>query len=157
MMGAFLRIAMRALGSAGAARHIGRMARRNSSFGFLGRLGRSSDLRQLDLALRAADLHPALVPEGLKLAICNLMKNHAGDEEPPEQAYPFVATLFAYCLMGSNHFEAVNGAQALGAIEGRIEAATAQPDGFDAELVLLAMHSRLIQPEVVERFGLEIG
>ena len=33
--------------------------------------GRSGDLRQLDAALRAADLHPALVPEGVKLTLVN--------------------------------------------------------------------------------------
>jgi hypothetical protein len=133
------------------------MARRGSSFGFLGRFGRSEDLRSLDAALRAADLHPALVPEGLKLAICNLMKDHAGDGEPPPHAYPFVAQLFAYCLLGPEHFSAANGADAAAETERRIEVALDKDESLDAQLVLLALHSKLIRPEVVESFGLEIG
>lgn len=133
------------------------MARRRSSFGFLGRFGRSEDLRALDAAMKSADLHPALVPEGLKLAVSNLMKDHAEDGVPPPHAYPFVARLFAYCLLGPEHFEAVNGAEALLEVERRIEAALERDDSLDAQLVLLAMHSRLIRPDVVERFGLEIG
>ncbi|MBX3578548.1 MAG: hypothetical protein KF723_15190 [Rhizobiaceae bacterium] len=133
------------------------MARRSSSIGFLGRFGRSEDLRALDAAMKAVDLHPALVPEGLKLAVSNLMKDHAGDGEPPAHAYPFVATLFAYCLLGPEHFAAANGAETAASAETRIEAAIDDADGLDAQLVLLALHSRLIRPEVVERFGLEIG
>lgn len=133
------------------------MARRGSSFGFLGRFGRSEDLRSLDAALKTADLHPALVPEGLKLAISNLMKDHTDDGEPPPHAYPFAASLFAYCLLGPEHFATVNGADATAEAERRIEAAIDDADGFDAQLLLLALHSRLIRPEVVEKFGLEIG
>lgn len=107
--------------------------------------------------MRSVDLHPALVPEGLKLAISNLMKDHAGDGEPPPHAYPFAASLFAYCLLGPEHFATVNGSDAAADVERRIEAALDDEDGFDAQLVLLALHSRLIRPEVVEKFGLEIG
>ncbi|TJX33353.1 MAG: hypothetical protein E5W21_29795, partial [Mesorhizobium sp.] len=80
------------------------MAQRRSSLGFLGMFGRSGDLRQLDAALRGADLHPALVPEGVKLTIVNLMKDH-WPEEPPPRAYPRVATLFSYCIAGPETFE----------------------------------------------------
>ena len=38
--------------------------------------------------------------------------------------------------------------------EQRIEAALEAGDGFDAEIVLLALHAKLINPDVVERFGL---
>ncbi|TIV36544.1 MAG: hypothetical protein E5V96_26260, partial [Mesorhizobium sp.] len=60
------------------------MARRRSSLGFLGMFGRSGDLRQLDEALRKADLHPALVPEGVKLTIVNLMNDRWPDEPPAD-------------------------------------------------------------------------
>src|SRR3954447_23389215 len=86
------------------------MAGRRSSLGFLGMFGRSGDLRQLDAALRGADLHPALVPEGVKLTIVNLMKDH-WPEEPPPQAYPRVANLFSYCIAGPETFERVQGPQ----------------------------------------------
>ncbi|ODT02960.1 MAG: hypothetical protein ABS58_17110 [Mesorhizobium sp. SCN 65-20] len=129
------------------------MARRRSSLGFLGMFGRSGDLRQLDEALRAVDLHPALVPEGVKLTIVNLMKDHWSDE-PPARAYAPVAQLFAYCVNGPEAFEGVNGGQITADVERRIEAALDAPDGLDAQLILLALHARLINPVVVERFGL---
>ncbi|MBE0695095.1 MAG: hypothetical protein IH590_18615 [Aquamicrobium sp.] len=130
------------------------MARRRSSLGFLGLFGRSGDLRQLDLALRAADLHPALVPEGVKLTIVNLMKDFWPDE-PPADAYPPVARLFAYCVAGPEPFEQANGHASLLDAERRLEKALGDPDGFDAGLVLLALHAKLISAAVVERFGLE--
>ena len=89
------------------------MARRRSSLGFLGMFGRSGDLRQLDAALRGVDLHPALVPEGVKLTIVNLMKDHWPDEPPP-QAYPSVAQLFGYCIAGPEAFERANGRERRG-------------------------------------------
>ena len=130
------------------------MARRRSSLGFLGLFGRSGDLRSLDAALRAADLHPALVPEGVKLTIVNLMKDRWPDEPPP-QAYPPVAELFAYCVAGPDPFERANGADRRVDAERRIETALDAPDSFDAGIVLLALHAKLISAEVVERFGLE--
>jgi hypothetical protein len=130
------------------------MARRRSSLGFLGLFGRSGDLRSLDAALRAADLHPALVPEGVKLTIVNLMKDRWPDEPPPH-AYPPVAELFAYCVAGPDPFERANGEDRRVDAERRIETALDAPDSFDAGIVLLALHAKLISPEVVERFGLE--
>src|SRR5580765_4059452 len=98
------------------------MAQRRSSLGFLGMFGRSGDLRQLDDALRQADLHPALVPEGVKLTIVNLMHDRWPDE-PPSQAYPEVARLFGYCIAGPEGFERANGRQQRLDAERRIEAA----------------------------------
>lgn len=126
------------------------MTRRNSSLGFFGMFGRSSDLRQLDRALREADLHPALVPEGVKLTIVNLMKDHWPDTEPQAEAYPPIARLFAYCVAGPGVFDAHHLADA----ERRVETALKHPESLDAQLVLLAIHARLINPQVVERFGL---
>ncbi|TPM28147.1 hypothetical protein [Mesorhizobium sp. B2-3-4] len=132
------------------------MAGRRSSLGFLGMFGRSGDLRQLDAALRGADLHPALVPEGVKLTIVNLMKDH-WPEEPPQQAYPQVASLFSYCIAGPETFERSQGQQQRLEAERRIEAALETGDGFDARIVLMALHAKLINAEVVERYGLSVG
>ena len=132
------------------------MARRGSSFGFLGRFGRSGDLRQLDQALRAADLHPALVPEGVKLALVNLIKDHFDSDDPPAGIYPHAALLLAYCMVGPAVFEEANGAAALAEAQARIDAAVASGDGPDAGIVLLAHHARLLQPEVVERHGISV-
>ena len=134
------------------------MARRRSSFGLFGIFGRSSDLRQLDQALRAVDLHPALVPEGVKLTIVNLMKDHWPDE-PPASAYAPVAELFGYCLVGPRVFEEANGTEATMASERRLEMAIDRSRSLDGQLVLLALHAKLVSPLVVERYdlGLEDG
>ena len=129
------------------------MAKRRSSLGFLGMFGRSGDLRELDSALRGADLHPALVPEGVKLTIVNLMKDHWPDEPPPE-AYRSVAQLFGYCIAGPQTFEQANGPERRLDAERRIEAALETGDSLDAQIVLMALHAKLISAEVVERFGL---
>ncbi|KRB24561.1 hypothetical protein ASD99_28595 [Mesorhizobium sp. Root695] len=129
------------------------MAGRRSSLGFLGMFGRSGDLRQLDAALRGADLHPALVPEGVKLTIVNLMKDHWSDE-PPTPAYAEVARLFSYCIAGPETFESSHGLQQRQDVERRIEAAVQAGDSFDAQIVLMALHAKLINAEVVERYGL---
>ena len=134
------------------------MTRRNSSLGFLGRFGRSEDLRRLDTALRVFDLHPARVPEGAKLAIVNMMKDawqdKTPDGEPPAEAYLPVAALFAYCLIGPDLFAEANGAEPAADAEARIEAALDAGEGMDADLVLLALHARLVSPKVVEKFDL---
>ena len=98
------------------------MAKRRSSLGFLGMFGRSGDLRQLDDALRKADLHPALVPEGVKLTIVNLM-NDNWPGEPPVEAYASVARLCGYCVAGPEVFEQANGREPTLEVERRIEAA----------------------------------
>ncbi|TIU54512.1 MAG: hypothetical protein E5W30_14650 [Mesorhizobium sp.] len=115
--------------------------------------GRSGDLRMLDAALRGADLHPALVPEGVKLTIVNLMKDHWPDE-PPAQAYASLAQLFGYCVASPETFEQANGRERRLDAERRIEEALETGDSLDAQIVLMALHAKLISAEVVERFGL---
>lgn len=132
------------------------MAKRRSPLGFLGMFGRSGDLRQLDAALRGADLHPALVPEGVKLTIVNLMNDH-WPVEPPPRAYSSVAQLCGYCIAGPETFEQANGREARLEAERRIEAALEAGDSFDAQIVLMTLHARLIGAEVVERYGLSAG
>lgn len=118
--------------------------------------GRSGDLRELDAALRGVDLHPALVPESVKLTIVNLMKDRWQDE-PPSQAYPLVAQLFGYCVAGPEAFEQANGRASMLDAERRIDDALDAADSLDAEIVLLALHAKLISAEVVERYGLSSG
>jgi hypothetical protein len=129
------------------------LAARRSSLGFLGLFGRSGDLRQLDTALRAADLHPALVPEGVKLALVNLMKDHWPDE-PPASAYPAVAGLLAYCVAGPETFELANSRDRTQDVERRIENALDAPDSLDAAIMLLALHAKLMNADVIDRFDL---
>jgi hypothetical protein len=131
------------------------MTRQRPSMGFLGRFGRSSDLRQLDEALRALDLHPNLVPEPVKITIVNLLKDHAGDGTPPAEAYPQAAEIVAFCMVGADGFAGANGEDATRRVESRIEAALKSGDSLDAQLILLTLHAGVIQPSVVEQFKLE--
>src|SRR2546423_124422 len=112
------------------------MARRRSYFGLFGIFGRSSDLRQLDQALRAVDLHPSLVPEAVKLTAVNLLKDHAIGEEPAPQTYPAAAEILAYCMLGGEMFARANGDALASVIERRIDAAIASGNSLDAQLVL---------------------
>ena len=40
-------------------------------------------------------------------------------------------------------------------VERRIEAALDKPEGLDAQLVLLTLHAKIIQPSVVHQFQLD--
>ena len=80
------------------------MARSRSSFGLFGIFGRSYDLRQFDQSLRALDVHPALVPEAVKLTAVNLLKDHTDDDEPTPQAYRAAAEIIGYCMIGAEAF-----------------------------------------------------
>jgi hypothetical protein len=131
------------------------LARRNSSIGFMGVFGRSGDLRQLDQALRSVDMHPNTVPEAVKLTVCALLKDQANSDDPPSEAYRPAAEIVAYCMVGANGFAGANGEELTLAVERRIEAALIAGDSFDAQLVLLTLHARVVQPSVIERFGLE--
>ena len=84
---------------------------RGSSLGFFGVFGRSSDLRQLDDALKAVDLHPKLVPEAVKLAAMKFLKEDFG-AAPPADSYRRMAELFGYCVAGANGFAGENGIEA---------------------------------------------
>ncbi len=42
-------------------------------------------------------------------------------------------------------------------MEGRLAAAPEAGDSLDARVVLLTLQARVIQPSVVERYGLEAG
>ena len=133
------------------------MTRRGSSFGLFGMFGRSADLRQLDDALRAVDLHPRLVPEAVKLAAVNLLKDHAIGAEPAPQTYRAAAELLAYCMIGAEGFEAVNDSALVARVESRIEAALQGGASLDSQLILLTIHAKIVQPSVVAAFGLEIS
>lgn len=130
------------------------MARRGSSFGFMGIFGRSHDLRQLDQALRTVDVHPALVPEAVKLTTVNLLKDHAASDDPAPQAYRAAAEIVGYCMVGADAFAGANNPELALAVERRIEAALLSGESLDAQLVLLTLHAKVIQPSVVHAYGL---
>ena len=121
----------------------------------MGMFGRSHDLKQLDAALRAVDLHPNVVPEAIKLTIVNLLKDHAIGRHPAPQAYPPAAEIVAYCMLGPAALAASNPPDLLDRIEARIERVLEDGDSLDAQLVLLTLHAKVCQPDVIARYGLE--
>ena len=131
------------------------MARSRSSLGLFGIFGRSADLRQMDQALRSVDVHPRMVPEAVKLTAVALLKDHAIGPEPAPQSYRAAAEIVAYCMIGTDGFAGANGDDLTQAVERRIEAALDKPDGLDAQLVLLTLHAKIIQPSVVHQFQIE--
>jgi hypothetical protein len=131
------------------------MARKLSSFGLFGIFGRSHDLRQFDNALRSVDVHPKLVPEAVKLTVVNLLKDHAIGDEPAPQAYRAAAEIVGYCMIGAEAFAGANDQSLALAVERRIEAALDLGHSLDAQLVLLTLHAKVIQPSVVQHYGLE--
>jgi hypothetical protein len=131
------------------------MVRRGLSLGLFGRFGRSAELREFDKALRSVDLHPNLVPEAVKLTAVRLLKQHAPDGEPELASYRAAAEILAFCMIGGDAFAAANDARLSSEVEGRIEAALRSGTSLDAKFVLLTLHAEVIQPRVVEDFGLE--
>ena len=131
------------------------MVQRYSSIGLFGIFGRSSDLRQVDQALRAVDLHPRLVPEAVKLTMASLLKQRAEGGEPVPDAYRAAAEIVGYCMIGTEAFAAANDAQRAIDVERRIELALISGTNLDAQLVLLTLHAGVCQPSVIDRFQLE--
>lgn len=125
--------------------------------GLFGLFGRSKDLQRLDRALRAQGLHPRLMPDAAKLTTLKLLQEATGERSPAESVHEHAAALLVYCQLGAQGFVADQDVAALEAVEARIETALSQGDSLDAQLVLLMLHAGLIQDQVVERFGLEVG
>ena len=109
----------------------------------------------MDQALRSVDVHPRMVPEAVKLTAVALLKDHAIGPEPAPQAYRAAAEIVAYCMIGADGFSGANGDDLTQTVERRIEAALDKPEGLDAQLVLLTLHAKIIQPSVVHQFQLD--
>ncbi len=123
--------------------------------GFFGIFGRSHELRRLDQAVRAVGLHPLLVPEAVKLTTLNLLGEASANPDP--RPYAAAAELLGYCVLGAQGFTECNDSSLTEAVEVRLAAALAAGDNLDARVVLLTLHARVIQPSVVEHYGLEAG
>ncbi len=123
--------------------------------GFFGIFGRSRELQCLDQALRGVGLHPRLVPEAVKLTTLKLL-GEAG-ASPDQCPYAASAELLGYCVLGAQGFTECNDPSLTEAVEARLAAALEAGDNLDARVVLLTLHASVIQPSVVERYGLEAG
>lgn len=125
-------------------------------FGLLNLFGRSAALKAVDRALRTAGLHPALVPEAVKLTILRLHSTEAGPETRTGQdAFDEAAELFAYCMLGRDQFIDANSVSSADRAERRLEWAIVAGESLDAQLILLAHHSGLIHGEIADRIDVE--
>ena len=124
-------------------------------FGFFAMFGPSREMQRLDRAVRAAGLHPRLVPEAVKLTILKLLKAAGGGAGPAPRAYHAAAEMLGLCMLGAQGFTEANGLDLTQATEARLEAALEAGDNLDARLVLLALHAGVIQAQLVERYRLE--
>lgn len=118
-------------------------------FGLLNLFGRSAALKAVDRALRTAGLHPALVPESVKLTILRLHGTEAGPET--RTTFDEAAQLFAYCMLGRDQFIDANSVSAADRAERRLEWAIVAGESLDAQLILLAHHSGLIHGEIADQ------
>ena len=126
-------------------------------FGFSALFGRSREVRRLDDALRAAGLHPALMPDAVKIAALKLLKEAGYGASPELAACTLAAEMLSYCVLGGQGVEEEQGRRAARALEARIEAALDAGDSLDARLVLLALHAGIIQGSLVDRYDLSAG
>ncbi len=131
------------------------MVRRRPAIGLFGIFGRSAELRQIDQALRAVDVHPRMVSEAIKLTMVSLLQDHAVGPNPAPQSYRAAAEIVGYCMIGAEAFAGTNGEDLTLAVERRIESALVAGESLDAKLVLLTLHASVIQPSVVAHFGIE--
>ena len=120
--------------------------------GLFGIFGRSRDLQRLDRSLLAVGLHPRRVPDAVKLTTLKLLKE-AGSERDPT-SYDAAAELLGYCVLGAQALTESNDPSLTASVEERLAAALEAGDSLDARLVLLTLHACVIEPSVVERYGL---
>ncbi|MBL28477.1 MAG: hypothetical protein CMM50_13105 [Rhodospirillaceae bacterium] len=123
-------------------------------FRLFGQLGRSRDLRYLDQELRAVGVHPALVPEAVKLTAIRLLKQEG--RSITLESCAEAAAVLGYCMQGATGFVEENGLDFTREVEQRLADAVEAGDSLDAQLVLLALHAGLVQPGVEERYGFEV-
>ena len=122
--------------------------------GLLSLFGRSREYQRLDHALRGAGLHPRLVPDAVKLTVLKLLKDVGGSARPGPDDCASAADMLAYCMLGPEGFAEANGLDRTTRVEARLEASLESGESLDARLVLLALHSGVIESQVVERYAL---
>ena len=118
--------------------------------------GRSREVQRLDFALRAAGLHPGLMPDAVKITLLKLLKEERGGVAASPEACAYAGELLAYCMLGSAHFTEANDSQRTEVLEARMEAALEAGESLDARLVLLALHAGVAAPRVIERYELQV-
>lgn len=115
-------------------------------FSLFNMFGRSAALNAFEDALQASGVHPLLVPEAVKLTVVRLCKQDGFGE---------AARLLAYCMLGREQFMESNSFHARELVEQRVEAAIDAGDSVDAKLILLALHSGLMDQEIADEIEVE--
>lgn len=119
--------------------------------------GRDEGLKALDQAFREFDVHPRIVPEAVKLATLRLMRKASDEDYVLRDAdYNKAAELISYAILGPNQFVASNTLDAANIAEQRVEDAIDAGDGIDAQLLLLAVHSSIMHPTMIDRMEIEL-
>lgn len=129
-------------------------------FGLFGLRERSRYLQILDDHLRAAGVHPLLLPEEVKLTALKFVKAGPGQDaggKPNEPALAEAARLLAYCFSGRQEYVESNGEEAAEDQERRLALALEAGEGLDAQLVMLALTSGIAHESIAERFEVETG
>ncbi len=124
--------------------------------GFLGIFGRSRHLVRLERRLHQLDLHPRLVTDAVKLTVMKQVMATYG-HDPSDALIDRAAELLAFCVIGDATFMDRNGTELTESVDRRILLALEANDGLDARLILLTLYAGLTHPDVIERYGLEVG
>ena len=111
--------------------------------------GKSTALKAVDKALREAGVHPALVPEAVKLTLLRLARSPDGSDSDDD------ARLLAYCMLGHQGFAEANDPEAAAEASARLEDAMEAGDSRDARVIMLAQHAGLIAPEIAAQIDID--
>ncbi len=91
----------------------------------------------------------------MKLTTLKLLGEAGAGPDPA--SYAAAAELLGHCVLGAQGFTECNDLSLTEAVEVRLVAALEAGDNLDARVVLLTLHASVIQPSVVERYGLGSG
>lgn len=114
-------------------------------------------MRRLDDALRATGLHPAVVPDAVKIAALKLLTEAGYGLSPDPSGCTIAAEMLTYCILGDQGFHEEKGRGAARLLEARLEAALEAGDSLDARLILLTLHAGITQGSLVDRYDLSAG
>ena len=119
--------------------------------------GRPKEVHRLSDALRDAGIHPALVPDSVKIAVIKLLReNDGGKIADIDTSFEKAASMVAYCMLGRDEYADVNDVAAADEVENRLRLAIDSGESLDAQLAMLTLLARVTHPDVVDTFDLEI-
>jgi len=119
--------------------------------------GRAKEVHHLDDAFHALGLHPARVPDSVKLAAVKLLKEAEGGKMlDAVKSCMDAALLLAYCMLGSDSFMEANGRSKTDTAKYRLRLSICDGKSLDAKLAMLTLFANTIHPAIVQEFDLEV-